>query len=89
MPRPIIDRMLESYFFYFWNEDKGILQPKFIRQISGELAREIAHLRSQLGRLLTDKTGFFLQVLIEYNNTLCWNLISFIFGMKIRMKFVW
>ena len=22
MPRPIIDRMLESYFFYFWNEDK-------------------------------------------------------------------
>ena len=49
---------------------RGILQPKFIRQISGELAREIAHLRSQLGRLLTDKTGFFLQVLIEYNNTL-------------------
>ena len=22
MPRPISDRMLESYFFYFWNEDK-------------------------------------------------------------------
>ena len=22
MPRPVIDRMLESYFFYFWNEEK-------------------------------------------------------------------
>lgn len=23
MPRPIIDRLLQSYFFYFWNEDKN------------------------------------------------------------------
>jgi len=23
MPRPEIDRMLESYFFYFWNEDNN------------------------------------------------------------------
>lgn len=23
MPRPVIDRMLESYFFYFWNEEKN------------------------------------------------------------------
>ena len=22
LPRPVIDRMLESYFFYFWNEEK-------------------------------------------------------------------
>ena len=26
MPRPIIDRMLESYFFYFWNEDKDAIR---------------------------------------------------------------
>ncbi|MFQ7088275.1 MAG: threonine aldolase, partial [Bacteroides sp.] len=23
MPRPVIDRMLESYFFYFWNEERN------------------------------------------------------------------
>ena len=23
MPRPVIDRMLESSFFYFWNEEKN------------------------------------------------------------------
>ena len=23
MPRPLIDRMLQSYFFYFWNEEKN------------------------------------------------------------------
>ena len=23
MPRPLIDRMLQYYFFYFWNEEKN------------------------------------------------------------------
>ena len=34
-----------------------------------ELTRKVTHLGSQLGRLLPDKTGFPLQVLIKYNHT--------------------